>query len=258
MKNRLLIFFELWFCTLLILSPPALAQKQEEEIFIRANQAFKQGHYQEAIDGYRQLIDLGYENGNLNYNLGNAYLRLDQLGRAILHYERVRVFMPRDADLKFNLNYALDQTLDALPQSKSFILSGFFWIDSLTLDELFWGFAVINLLFWGILFIRIFLRPEWTYYLIILLLISWLITGFSFGIKWYTQETDDRAVILAKEANILAGPDLKDTTLFKLHEGAIVHQERSEADWALIRLSEDKRGWMQRKFVEKIKKDKEY
>ena len=254
MKKRLFIFFELWFSTLLILSLQALAQKQEEETFFRANQAFEQGQYQEAIDRYHHLIDKGYENGHLNYNLANAYLRSEQLGRAILHYERARLLMPRDPDLNFNLNYALDQTIDALPQSRSFIRAGFFWIDSLTLNELFWGFAVINLLFWVILFIRIFRRPELTYYLTIILLISWLITGLSFGIKLYSQETDDRAVILAKGANILAGPDSNDTILFKLHEGAIVQQERTETDWALIRLSNDKRGWVQRKFVEKIRK----
>lgn len=254
MKKGLFIFFELWFCTLLIFSLPALPQKQEEETFFRANQAFKEGQYQEALEGYHQLIGKGNENGHLNYNLANAYLRSEKLGRAILHYERARLFMPRDADLKFNLNYALDQTMDALPQSKSLIRAGFFWIDSLTLGELFWGFAVINLFFWVILFIRIFLRPEWTYYLTIILLISWLITGFSFGIKLYSQGTDDRAVILAKEVNILSGPDSKDTVLFKLHEGAIVQQERSEEGWALIRLSKDKRGWVQKSFVEKIKK----
>ena len=253
-KKRLFIFFELWFCTLLILPLPAMAQKQEEETFFRANQEFKERQYQEAIHDYHQLIEKGYENGHLNYNLGNAYLRSGQLGQAILHYERARLFMPRNADLKFNLNYALDQTTDALPQSKSLIHTGFFWIDSLTLNELFWGFAVINIFFWTILFVRIFRRPEWTYYLTIILLISWLITGLSFGIKLYSQATDNRAVILAKEVNILAGPDSKDTVLFKLHEGAIVHQERMEEDWALIRLSKDKRGWVQKNIVEKIKK----
>jgi tetratricopeptide (TPR) repeat protein len=245
----------LFFCLQLILALPALAQKQEEEIFFEANKAFQEGQYQKAIDGYHQLLDQGYDNGHLHFNLGNAYLRSDQLGRAILHYERARLFRPRDADLKFNLNYALDQTTDALPQPKGFIHSGFFWIDSLTINELFLGFAVINLFFWGILFIRIFTGPEWTYYLTILLLIFWLISGFSFGIKWYSQRTDDRAVIITKEVNILAGPDIKDTLLFKLHEGAIVQQERTEKDWALIQLSNDKRGWAQKKFVEKIQSD---
>lgn len=252
MKQRLMAI-GICFWILFNISLPAFAQRQEEETFFKANQAFKQGRYQEAVDGYGQLIEQGYENGHLHFNLGNAYLRLNQLGRAILQYERAGLFMPRDADLQFNLNYALDQTKDALPQNKSFIGAGFFWMDSFTLGELAWGFAVLNLLFWGILFIRILTKSDWNYYLTIIFLISWLITGFSFGLKWYTLATDNRAVVLEKEVNILAGPDTKDTVLFKLHEGALVRQERAEDDWALIRLSDDKRGWVKSDFIEKIR-----
>jgi tetratricopeptide (TPR) repeat protein len=229
------------------------AQRQEEETFFKANQAFKQGHYLEAIKGYQRLIEKGYENGHLHFNLGNAYLRLDQLGRAILHYERAKRFMPRDPDLKFNLNYALDRTVDALPQSRGLLRAGFFWIDSLTFGELFWGFAVVNVLFWGILTIRLFIRPEWTYYLMIIFLISWLTSGLSVGIKWVVLATDNRAVILTREADILAGPQAKDTVLFKLHEGAMVQQERSEDGWVLIRFADDKRGWVRNQIIEKIR-----
>lgn len=59
-----------------------------EELFFKANQAYKGGRFEEAIDGYGQLLDAGYRNGQLYYNLGNAHFRLNQVGRAILNYER--------------------------------------------------------------------------------------------------------------------------------------------------------------------------
>jgi hypothetical protein len=83
-------------------------------------------------------------------------------------------------------------------------------------------------------------------------LIFWVIGGASFGLKWYEVGTDDRAVILSEEADVLAGPDIEDTVLFKLHAGAIVHHERSEDGWSLIRLPDMKRGWVERVSVETI------
>jgi len=103
--------------------------------------------------------------------------------------------------------------------------------------------------------LRLFYRSDGIYYLIIILLIFWLITGGSLGLKWYQINTGTRVVILDKEVSALAGPDSKDTVLFKLHEGAIVNQERSEDGWFLINLPDEKRGWVKAGSVESINRD---
>ncbi|MFC1814655.1 tetratricopeptide repeat protein [Thermodesulfobacteriota bacterium] len=224
-----------------------------EELFFGSNQAYREGRYQDAIDGYHQLVKSGHKNGHLYYNLGNAYFRLNRLGRAILNYERARRFIPRDADLNFNLGHARDQIRDAVPTSQGLVSMTFFWLNDLNLKELFLGFAILNVLFWGIQLGRLFLRSEWIYYASLVLLILWLIAGASFGLKWYQLETDDRAVILPEEVNILAGPDIQDTVLFKLHEGTSVHQERSEDGWSLVHLPDGKRGWVVANALEAIK-----
>lgn len=224
-----------------------------DEVFFKANQAYREGRFREAVQGYDRLIRSEHRNGHLYYNLGNAYFKTEQLGPAILNYERARLVIPRDADLNFNLSHARDQIRDAIPQPQGFFRAAFFWLDSLSTTELFWGFAVLNILFWGILFVRLFLRTEWTYYLFFVLLIFWLIGGTSFGLKCYQKSTDNRAVILKKEVSILAGPDIRDTVLFKLHEGTIVHHERSEDGWSLVHLPDNKRGWVKSEAVELIR-----
>ena len=215
-----------------------------EELFFEANRAYKEGRFQNAIDGYLRLAENGYANGHLYYNIGNAYFRSGQLGRAILNYKRAQLLIPRDADLNFNLRYAFDQTRDAVSPSQNFLNQAFFWLDGMTLRELLWAFGVLNIMFWGILLLRLFTRPEWTYYVSIVLLIFWLVIGGSSAVKWHQLKTDQRAVILAPEADVLAGPDSKDTLLFKLHEGTTVLRERAEDGWCLVRLSESKRGWV--------------
>lgn len=223
-----------------------------EEVFFKANQAYKEGHFEEAIDGYGQLLDSGHENGHIYYNLGNAHFRLNRIGLAILNYERAYLLMPRDADLNFNLDYARDQTQDAISQPKGFVETIFFWLPAMTLHEVFWGFAVLNLLFWAVLLVRLFRPSEWTFYASVILLVLWLIASASFGVKYFKEQTDDRAVILAEEVDVLAGPDTEDTLLFKLHEGAIVLLERSEDGWSLVSLPDNKRGWVKKETLEKI------
>lgn len=224
-----------------------------EETFFKANQAYKEGRFQEAAEGYEALIRSGHGGGHLRYNLGNAYFRLGELGRAILLYERARLKIPRDPDLNFNLRYALDQTQDALVESQGPVEMTFFWLDALTQGELFLGFAVLNGLFWGIGLLRLFRRAEWSYYAWILLLVLWLVCGASLGLKWHRTSTDHRAVVLEKEVDVLAGPAAGDTVLFRLHEGALVRLERFEDGWALIRLADSKRGWVAAGDVQRIK-----
>lgn len=232
----------------------AAENKGLEALFSRANQAYGEARFQQAADGYQQLIQAGYENGVLFYNLGNAFFRLNQIGRAILNYERARLLIPRDGDLNFNLRYAHLLVEDIIPESQGFESVKLFWLASMKLEELFWGFAVLNLFFWAILLLRLYLRADWNFYLLLVFLVFWFIVGLSFGIKWYQVETDDRAVILDQAVNVLAGPDAKDTLLFKLHDGTIVNHERTEEGWHLISLPDEKRGWVKAEAIERIRR----
>src|SRR4030095_1931656 len=71
-------------CT--FVAPSAFAQADAE--FIEANQEYAQGHFKEAIDQYEAIVRSGQWSANLFYDLGNAYFRTGDLGRAILNYER--------------------------------------------------------------------------------------------------------------------------------------------------------------------------
>ncbi len=223
-----------------------------EERFFKANQLYKEGRFEDAAKDFSELVHSRPGNGHLYYNLGNAFFRMGRIGHAILNYERALVLIPRDADLNFNLRYARNQVRDNTVQSEGFLSKTFFWLDSLNLRELFRGFALLNMLIFSIFIVRLFFTTEWTYYLSLLLVILWLTSGLSFALKWYQVHTDDRAVIISEEASVLAGPDIRDTTLFKLHEGTIVYHERSEDDWSLIRLPDKKRGWIKTPSVECI------
>jgi len=230
----------------------AWAETSREEVFFKANQAYREGRLQEAVDGYLHLIRSGCEGAAVYYNLGNAYLKADRLGYAVWAYERALLLTPRDPDLRFNLSHARDQTRDALGDSGGFVETLFFWLRSFSLQELFWAFAGLNALFWFLLLIRLFKRSEWLYYLLLVAMSLWCVAGLSLGLQYYRIATDERAVILPEEVDILAGPDPADTVLFKLHEGTVVNHERADDGWSLIHVSDKKRGWVKRDALGRI------
>jgi len=68
------------------LTSPVLAQADSD--FARANQEYAQGHFKDAIAGYEGLVRTGQASANVFYDLGNAYFRTGDFGRAILNYQR--------------------------------------------------------------------------------------------------------------------------------------------------------------------------
>jgi len=64
-------------------------------------------YFMKSVLHYRKLAEeAGISNGKLYYNIGNAYFRMDDLGRAILNYKRASLYMPNDDNLRKNLEYA--------------------------------------------------------------------------------------------------------------------------------------------------------
>src|SRR4029077_788710 len=87
-------------------SVPAFAQGE----FTKANQDFAQGHFKEATAGYEALVRRGQWNANLFYDLGNAYFRARDFGRAILNYERALALDQHHPEATANLQIARDES----------------------------------------------------------------------------------------------------------------------------------------------------
>lgn len=236
----------------LMLPGSLFSSEKIEEMYFKANQLYKKGQYEDALESYLKILDLGYESGHLYYNMGNTCFRLDSIGHAILYYERARALLPRDADLDYNLRYVRNLTKDVIEREPGFLQAAFFWLDSLTVNETLWIFVVMNVIFWSLMIARIYIKDEWAFYTLIIVLVLWIVAGASAFKKYYDVEADRRAVIVAEEVDVLSGPVTGDTVLFRLHEGSIVQFEREESGWYLISLPDEKRGWVERGGVERI------
>src|SRR5436189_2143265 len=95
------------FCIIFAITSAAFAQADAE--FAKANQEFAQGHFKEAISGCEALIRAGQWSANVFYDLGNAYFRTGNFGRAILNYERALALERHHAEATANLQIARDE-----------------------------------------------------------------------------------------------------------------------------------------------------
>ncbi len=229
----------------------ACALDADDNLFFKANRFYFNGEFEAAVTTYESILknykpELFFNSrscGELFYNIGNCYFRLEKNGEAVLNYERALLFIPRDADLKYNRKYLQDIIADDIIQKEN-IISDIFGIKFFSKTELALLFCSINFLLFLFLSLRFFLKKEWTFYFVNIFLIFWIVSGIFFGVMLKETVFDNRAVILEKEVDILAGPDQRDTLLFKVHEGTMVRHERNESGFSLIRLPDGKRGWL--------------
>src|SRR5438034_11338859 len=82
---------------------------QSETDFTKANQDYAQGNFKEAISRYETLVSSGQWSANLFYDLGNAYFRTGDFGRAILNYERALALERHHPEATANLQIARDE-----------------------------------------------------------------------------------------------------------------------------------------------------
>ncbi len=107
------------FCSLhaaAIAADPGTRQRT----FIRALELFdaaKNPHdYHESAGVLESLLVDGFRNGAVYYNLGNAYFRAGEFGRAIAAYRKAKPYRPRDSYLEANLRQALASAPGHLPE----------------------------------------------------------------------------------------------------------------------------------------------
>ncbi|MFZ5569889.1 MAG: tetratricopeptide repeat protein [Thermodesulfobacteriota bacterium] len=247
--NRVIIWLGMFF-----LWGISVARASENAaLFLEGIKQYQQKEYHEAANRFQQIAASGIVNGALYYNLGNAYLKSGDIGRAVLWYERARKILPRDPDLKFNLNYARSLVKDEAGFSGSPLYRVlFFWNHLLGQTEILWSAVICNLILWVILVLRkITAHRVWTYVSLPLSLITFIFVSTALY-NYYETVFEKQAVVLPAEVAVRSGLSEEDTQLFQLHAGSRVKIDTAKGDCYRIYFSEGKIGWIRKKEVEPI------
>ncbi len=222
-----------------------LASPNPNQWFQKAVEAYDRGDYKESIRIYKDLIEQGEGRGDVYYNLGNAYYRNMQMGQSMASFLAARKLMPRNPDVKANLNFVHEKTKDRLkidlPEDLLSIIG--FWIDRTTPREI----LLISLFLWCLGFLLLIVcqfQPHLGQLKLVsqILIACSLLFSIAFTISYSKQE--DWGAVVSKVAKVYSSPGNHSTVLFQLKEGSPFVLERSERDWFKITLSDGQKGWI--------------
>ena len=226
-------------------------------LYNEANALYKDGHYEEAIARYEQVLDTGLQNGYVYYNLANAYFKNNRIGKAILFYERALKLLPRDEDVKTNLRFAnlLKADKDPPPNENPIVqlVLGIHYV--LNPGEQAILCSVLFFLIAGVAIMMIFADARWRSYLITAMCILGVVlvlSGMSLAAKIYAREFVEMAIVMVPKVDAMSGPGEEYTRHFILHEGTKIAIERQSGGWFLMRLPNGLGGWIKASAIEKI------
>ena len=250
----------------------AVAQQQEQSVaeqavavefdnmtlWERGNQSYIDGDYAAAVTAYQAIENRGYSSARLYYNMGNAYYKQGQIGRAILYYNRALVVSPSMDDARHNLEIAEAQTKDNIAVVPEFFLNRYMRTLRSAISCSAW--SVMSVVFFGVmlLFLLIFLlgsrikvRKVGFYGAVVSLLLFVVVTIFGISAR---NSIIDRpaAIVMSSAISVKSSPDRAATDLFVLHEGTKVEVSSEVDGWSEITIADGKKGWTESAHLERI------
>lgn len=227
-----------------------LGNSQNQALFEQGKTQYKADNFQEAINQWKKIIANGEHSAEVYFNLGNAYYKLHQMGPSIYYYEKALQLAPNDSDVKNNLAFARNATIDVIePLPKTFFAKWDQNISSLMPYDSWAWVAVIGILLFALLFLKYYFsegtRTKRLFFVSSLLVLFIGITAFAMAFKTFHKATNVReAIVFAESAEVKNGAGMKNETIFQLHEGTKVEIMAEEDDWLHIYLADGKDGWM--------------
>lgn len=245
----------------LFLSTAAYAAEDKKvdpnQVFYLANNYYQKGDYIKAIEEYLKIMDAGVESGNLYYNIGNSFLKMGRTGYAILCYEKARRIIPRDADLKANLDYARTLAADTGAETAggnivTRIIKRPFREFNLNAIAIVAAIAYCFIIVLTALSIVNPIVGRKLRGVHIIAFVAFTMSLAAFGIRFYDEKVRHQGIVVVKEAEAKYEPIDKSTTYYKLREGANVVILSTREGWRQIRRFDGKTAWVPKNAVEEI------
>ena len=247
--------------TLLLMIPIAssAAENYPDSLWNAANEAYAQERWEDAVNDYTAIAEASMESAPLWCNLGSAWYKSGNLGKAILCYERALKLDPSYEDARYNLELLNAMKLDRLESVPELILAT--WMKNLgrTLDSDSWAVCFLVFLVLTLAMVLLFIlgssatsRRAGFFTGVVCLLLA--VASLSFSL-WQKNEymKADKAIIMKPVSSVKSSPSgdsAKD--LFVLHEGTKVQVLDNVGGWSNIELSDGRQGWLPSSDIEII------
>ena len=261
-RHRVAVARAAWICMVLVLlagenllglgpAAEAAAPAGAAEAFLEGNRQYRDGDYLGAATAYERVLALGVTAPELEYNLGNAYLKAGNLGEAILHFRRALRQRPTYELARENLRYARSLTKDVKPESPA--SSRWSWVARLRLGPA-WAAGLLFLSLAGFFLIAALRMRGWRDRTAVgvaqgVLGGIALLLALALVFEWSQVHARKEAVVVVPEVEVRSGPGPEYTMAFRLHEGTEVEVLRTSGDWEEVKVSAKLQGWAPRSAV---------
>ncbi len=220
-----------------------------DSIFKDSNKQYTEGEYQLAVNGYMNIIDLGFESAEVYFNLGNSFYKLNNIPESNYYYEKAIKLLPNDEDIITNLSYAQNLRIDKIEKLpitqiqniKNSLLNIF--------TQKNWAILFIILL-WClcILFILYLISKKSNYKRVFFSssIIILVLSSVSLYLNFEKKELNDIkfGIVFDKEVQVWAEPNEISELKFLIHEGTKVKKIDAIEDWLGIQLENGTLGWI--------------
>lgn len=221
--------------------------------FQEANEKYRAGDFKAAAQKYEDILKSGRGTAAVEYNLGNALLRLNKKAQALLAYERALKADPRSRDLRWNVGVVESMLTDRKEEGAASWLEPLRraagWTSAGETARVLLGLALLLVLSgWAYFATGARFRRLCTLQAVLFTL--FVLAGFLFAFQ-LNEERRSRAVVLEKEVTLRYGPAFSETKAFVLHEGAVVDVLDESGDWYYASFGKNA-GWLPKKTSEII------
>lgn len=210
----------------------------------------------EAARGFETLIDSGLRNARLEFNLGNAYYRLGDVGRAVLHLRRAERLDPALSPAVANLDFVRQRVTPHIAAAGGEQLTRrlLFWQSGTSLNARFWAAALLSSAGWLLLIARLrWRRSALGSAAATCIVLGALCGGLTAWQLWQQQRTPD-AVIVSGEPVLRQGrgEGYEPVIAEPLGPGVELQVLDRRGDWLQVRLPNAREGWLPAANVERI------
>lgn len=212
--------------------------------------AYEKQQYKQAAAYYEKILAGGEASATLYYNLGNAYYKNNQLGKAIYNYELAKKLSPGDDDIKTNLRLANAKTIDKIEAKENYlagaIKNGVYSLFSTRG----WAWLSIFCFAFTLLCVSVFFISKnntarrFFFWLGGLGLISFVISltiGFA---ALHNLNKKTQAIVTSQVVQVLNAPNESGKSKFSLHEGTKLTVLSTNPDWTSVQLANGNEGWI--------------
>lgn len=229
----------------------AITLGQSNALFEKGNTLYNQGEYEDAINTYKIILESNVHSAELYYNLGNAYYKLNEVAPSVFYYEKALQLAPNDVDIKNNLAFARNMTIDAIETIPEAGLTKF--INNIASKMTFDGWAktaVVLVCCFVVLFLCYYFvyasmgkRMAFIGSIACIILVGITLT-MAFH-KYNLDKNNRPAIVFSKESKVRTEPNSRSEESFTLHEGTKVQILENVQSWNKIKLADGKTGWIQ-------------